>query len=148
MRVDGKIYYGMLHIFVSIYNLWNVVYLLNRLRKGKVKMGLGPEQFYYVSLCEEMHSIQLSISLHEKHPFAEQRIELMEFIESKLNFLMKEFMQASTKPKAYVPCFFQKCNTLHVELEMVHKGEYQNCPSEEKTIPQDYYRDLFINQGL
>ena len=111
-------------------------------------MALGPEEFYYVSLCEHMHSIQLSISIQEKCPSAEQRIELMEYIESKINLLMKEFMQASTKPKVYVPCFFQKCNILHVELEMLLKGEYQICPSEEKKIPDDYYCDLFTNQGL
>ena len=72
-------------------------------------MALGPEQFYYVSLCEEIHSIQLTISLHEKYAFAEQRIELMEYIESRLNLLMKEFMQASTKPKA--------CSVLFPEVQ-------------------------------
>ena len=60
---------------------------------------------------------------------------------------MSDFMQASTKPKAYVPCYYQDCNKLHVELQLLcSKDEYQYCPTEEKPVPDDYYSDLF--QGL
>ena len=124
------------------------MYLFNRLRKGKIKMALGSGQFYCVSLCEEMCCIQLSILLHGKNHSAEQRIELMEYLESKLQLLMHDFMQASTKPKGYIPCFYQNCNLLHIELELLRNGEEQHCPTEENTIPDDYYCDLFPSQGL
>ena len=121
--------------------------LYYRLRKGKVKMVLEQEQHYCVSLCEELDSIKLSFLLHGKNHSAKHRIDLVQYIQSKLEDLMDEFMQAATKPKAYIPCYFKDCNDLHVELELLRDRQHQHCPSEEKPIPKDYYHDLFTEQG-
>ena len=110
-------------------------------------MVLGKGQFYCVSLCEELCSIQLTFLLHGKNHSAKQRQELFQYIQSKIELLMNEFMQAATKPEAYIPCYYKDCNDLHVELQPLHDGEDQYCPLEEEPIPDDYYRDIFVDQG-
>ena len=125
-----------------------MTYLPCRLRKGKVKIVLDRNQEYCVSLHEDTSSIQLSFLLHGKDSSAEQRHQLFQYIQSKLDLLMKDFMQASTKPKAYVPCCYKDCHELHVELQLLCSKEYQYCSTEEKQIPDDYYSDLFLDQGL
>ena len=119
-----------------------------RLRKGKVKMVLDHKQHYCFSLCEDASNIQLSFLLHGKDSSAEQRHQLFQYIQSKLELLMDDFMQASTKPKAYVPCYYKDCHKLHVELQLLCSKDYQFCPTEEKPIPDNYYSDLFPDQGL
>lgn len=111
-------------------------------------MALGREQYYCISLCEKIHAIQLSFLLHEKNRSSDQRIELFQYIQFHIELLMKDFMQASTKPKAYVPCYFENCNKLHVELQLLLNGICQNCPTEEKPLPYDYYFDIFPKQGV
>ena len=111
-------------------------------------MALGPEQYYTISLCEEKCSIQLSFLQDKKSRSSEQCIDLLKYFEDKLHLLMKDFMQASTKPKAYIPCFYQDCSTLHIELDLLRNGEYQHCPTVEKLVPREYYCDLFTHQGL
>ena len=110
-------------------------------------MVLDQEQYYCVSLCEELHCIQLSILLLEQNHSAKHRFELVQYIQSKLQYLMSEFMQAATRPKAYIPCYFKDCNKLHVELELLCEGQHQHCPFEEKPIPKGYYQDLFTGEG-
>ena len=112
-----------------------------------MKMVLDQEQYYCVSLCEELYCIQLSFLLLEENHSAKHRIELAQYVQSKLEYLMREFMQAATKPKAYIPCYFKDCNNLHVELELLCDGERQHCPFVEKPIPKDYYHDLFNVEG-
>ena len=119
-----------------------------RLRKGKVKLMLGRGQSYCVNLHRENCSIQVSFVLHGKKHSAAERIELLQFIQAKLELLMKDFMQASRKPVAYVPCYYQDCHKLHVELQMLFDREYQYCPTVSQDIPDDYYWDLFNDQGL
>ena len=121
--------------------------LYNRLRKGKVKMVLGKGQYYCVSLCEELCSIQLTFLLHGKNHSAKQRQELFQYIQSKIELLMNEFMQAATKPEVYIPCFYKDCNRLHVELKLLCDEEDQHCPYAENPLPSDYYCDLFPDQG-
>lgn len=121
--------------------------LYNRLRKGKVKMVLGKGQYYCISLCEELCSIQLTFLLHGKNHSAKQRQELFQYIQSKIELLMNEFMQAATKPEAYIPCSYKDCNKLHVELKLLCDKEDQHCPCAEKPLPGDYYCDLFPDQG-
>ena len=119
----------------------------DRLRKRKVMMVLGHGQFYCVSLHEEMCSIQLSFLLHGKDHAADQRFELFQYIKSKLELLMDDFMKASTKPRVYVPCYFMNCNQLHVELQSLCNGNNQYCPKVVKPVPDDYYSDLFPCTG-
>ena len=111
-------------------------------------MVLGSGQYYCVSLCEELCSIQLSFLLHGKEHSAEERVELLKYIQSKLELLMNDFMQASTKPKTYIPCYYEDCSKLHVKLQMLQNGEEQHCPTKVKPIPDDYYCDLFPVKGL
>ena len=120
----------------------------NRLRKDKAKMALGREQYYIINLHEGRHCIQLSFLLEGKSRYFQQRHELFCYIQSKLEQLMSDFMQASTATKAYVPCFYPECNKLHVQLQLLCDGKYQHCPTVEKLIPDDYYCDLFSDQGL
>ena len=110
-------------------------------------MVLGRGQYYCVSLCEELCSIQLTFLLHGKNHSALQRHELFQYIQSKIEQLMTNFMKASTKPKEYIPCYYKDCNKLHVELDRLCNGYEQHCPLEEKPIPDDYYCDLFPDQG-
>ena len=112
-----------------------------------MKMVLGQGQYYCVSLREELCSIQLTFFLHGKNHSAEQRFDLYQYIQNKLELLMKNFMQASTKPKAYIPCYYKECNKLHVELQLLCDGKDQYCPLEEKPVPDYYYCDLFFNRG-
>ena len=125
-----------------------MTYLPCRLRKGKVKIVLGCNQQYCVSLHEDTSSIQLSFLVHGKDSSAEHRYQLFQYIQSKLELLMNDFMQASTKPKAYVPCCYNDCHKLHVEVQLLCSKEFQYCPTEGKHIPNDYYSDLFPDQGL
>ena len=122
--------------------------LYNRLRKGKVKMVLDQGQYYCVSVCEELFCIQLTFILYGKTHCAKQRFELFQYIQSKIELLMEDFMQASTKPKAYIPCYYKDCSKLHAELELLCDGKDQHCPSEELPLPDEYYQDLFPKQGL
>ena len=117
------------------------------MRKGKLKMVLGKGQYYCVSLCEELCSIQLTFLLHGKNHSAKQRRELFQYIQSKIELFMDEFMKASTKPKAYIPCYYKNCTELHVELELLCDGD-QHCPSQEEPLPDDYYHDLFTDHGM
>lgn len=110
-------------------------------------MVLGRGQCYCVSLYEKMHSIQLSFVLNGKNHSAHQRFELFQYIKSKLELLMDDFMQASTKPRVYIPCYFN-CGKLHVELQLLRSKKEQYCSEEDKHIPSDYYHDLFPDQGL
>ena len=112
-----------------------------------MKLSLGPGQYYCVSLCEELCSIQLTFLLHGKYHTAKARQELFQYIQSKIELLMNDFMQATTKPEAYIPCYFKDCNKLHVELKLLCDGEDQHCPSVEEPLPDDYYHDLFHDQG-
>ena len=111
-------------------------------------MRLGRGQSYCVSVCEQNCSIQVTFLLHGKKHSANQRVELLQFIQSKLELLMKDFMQASRKPVAYVPCYYQDCQKLHVKLQMLHRGEDQYCPTKGQDIQDHYYWDLFNDQGL
>ena len=121
--------------------------MYDRLRKGKVMMVLDHGQYYCVSLHEEIHTIQLSFVLRGKDDAADQRLELFQYIQSKLELLMDDFMKATTKPRVYVPCYFLNCNRLHVELQALCDGKGQECSTVMKPVPDDYYSDLFAHKG-
>ena len=111
-------------------------------------MVLGRDQYYCVSVCEEKDSIRLSfILLSGGHHSADQRIELIQCFQHKLEILMEDFMQASTKPVAYIPCCF--CDELHVELHRLIERQQQHCANVgiPTCIPDEYYTDLIIDKG-
>ena len=109
-------------------------------------MVLGRDQYYRVSVCEEKDSIQLSfILLSGGHHSADQRFKLLLYFQHKLEMVMEDFMQASTKPVAYIPCCF--CDELHVELQRLIKRQQQHCASVGKLLPDEHYLDLIINKS-
>jgi len=112
-------------------------------------MVLGRGQYYCVSLCEEKCSIRVSIVLQpEKNPAAEQRIELLQYFQSKIELVMEDFMNASSKPVAYIPCCY--CSEFHLQFELLLEREEQHCPKtvQLQPIPEEYYSDLVTDQGL
>ena len=113
-----------------------------------MKMVLDHKQHYCLSLCEDTSSIQLSFMLHGKDSSAEQRYQLFQYIQSKLELLMNDFMQASTKPTVFVPCYYKDCHKLHFKLQLLCSKRPKYCPTKEKPIPENYYSDLFPDQGL
>ena len=109
-------------------------------------MALSQGQRYCISLCEEKYSIQLSfVLLPGGGHLAEHRRELLQYFRSKLEVVMEDFMEATSKPIAFIPCCY--CSQLHVELEMLLMGEQQDCPENIDPIPTQYYCDLITDQG-
>ena len=109
-------------------------------------MVLGRDQYYSVSVCEEKDSVQLSfILLSGGHHSAKQRIEFLKYFQHKLEMVMEDFMPASTKPVACIPCCF--CDKLHVELQLLIGGHQQHCATVEKPLPDEHYLDLIIDKG-
>ena len=118
-----------------------------RLCKDKAMMVLGRDQYYCLNICEEKYSLQVSFMLLPggRHN-ADLRIEFLKYFESKLGMVMKDFMKASSKPVAYIPCCY--CKDLHVEFQLLLEGEQQHCAIVEKPLPDDYYCDLITNKGV
>ena len=109
-------------------------------------MSLSNGQCYCTSLCEEKNSIQLSfIFLPEGDRLVKYRIALMEYFQSNLEAVMEDFMNATSKPVAYIPCCY--CKQLHVEYHLLLEGEQQHCPETKQPIPQWHYCDLVTDQG-
>ena len=134
--------------YVTVYvPLSFMTHLPCRLRKGKVKIILDCNQQYCVSLHEDTNRVQLSFLLHRKDSSAKQHYQLFQYAQSQLELLINDFMQPSTKPKAYIPCYYDDCHDFHVELQLVCNKEYQYCTTQDKHIPDDYYSDLFPDQG-
>ena len=110
-------------------------------------LTLSRGQNYCISLCEEKYSIQLSfVLLPGGGHLAEHRVELLQYFQSKLEVIINDFMSATSKPIAYIPCYY--CSKLHMELQLLFKEEQQYCPKNMKPIPEEYYRDLVTDQGL
>ena len=109
-------------------------------------MVLGRDQYYCLNICEEKYSLQLSFMLLPGgHHSADQRIEFVKYFGSRLEMVMEDFMKASSKPVAYIPCCY--CEDLHVEFQLLLEGEQQHC-AVEKPLPDDYYCDLITNKGV
>ena len=141
--------YQLIHRWLSIIYFVCLHVCTYRLTKDKGMMVLGRDQYYCVSVCEEKDSIRLSfILLSGGRHSAIQRIELLQYFQHELEMVMENFMQASTKPVAYIPCCF--CDELHVEFQRLIKGEQQHCTNVGKPtcIPDEHYLDLIINKGV
>ena len=82
-------------------------------------MVLGLGQYYCVNSCKESNSVKLSLP-RGKHP-AEQRLELLQYFQSKLEQVMEDFMSATSKAVAYIPCCY--CSQLHMELKSLCMGK-------------------------
>ena len=103
-------------------------------------MVLNHGQYYCVSLCEEKTSIQLDIILDKKaRSYARSCELLIDFFQNMLKQTCEAFMPASAKPIAYTPC--PHCDKLHIKYNDLWEGYPQLCNM--KSIPPDYYQDLF-----
>ena len=138
--------YLLIHSSLSIVYFVCLYVCTYRLTKDKVMMVLGRDQYYSISMCEEKDSIRLSfILLSGGHHSANQRIKLLQYFQHKLEMVMEDFMQASTKPVTYIPCCF--CDELHVELQHLCRRQQQHCASVGKPLPHEHYVDLLIDKG-
>ena len=135
------------YLIIDSYCLCVLYVRIYRLTKDKGTMVLGRDQYYSIDTCEEKDSIQLSLILLSggRHS-ADQRIELLQYFQCKLEMVMEDFMQASTKPVAYIPCCY--CDELHVELRYLIERQQQHCASVGKPLPDEHYLDLITNKSM
>ena len=105
-------------------------------------LQLGRHQKYYISQCEEKHSIQLTITVKgDDRRSVEERRELIDNVTQLLDDIMKVFMREVKKPTLMVPC--PLCPILHITLSEVSTGHTVFCPqSDDAPLPLDYYADL------
>jgi len=112
-------------------------------------MVLGHDQLYYVSLCEEQHSIRLAITPDEDEIVSPQglqeRWKLIEEFNAKLMESVKAFMPASHLPQRYIPCSL--CPNLHLKLDDIRSDDKRLHCFKGK-LPKDYYSDLRKYQGI
>ena len=96
-------------------------FCLRRIRRHMIKLVLGHHQLYYVSLCEDHHSIMLAITPDEDGIVTTQslqeRWDLIEYFNDKLMETVKTFMPASNLPQRYVPC--SRCPKLSLNLDFI-----------------------------
>ena len=114
-----------------------------------IKMVLGRDQLYYVSLFADHHSIRLAITPDEDGVVAPQglqeRWELIEEFTAQLTVAVKAFMPASELPKCYIPCSL--CPNLHFELDNIRADDKPlRCINGK--LSKDYYSDLRQYQGI
>ena len=112
-------------------------------------MVLGNDQLYYVSLCEDHHSIRLAITPDEDGVVTsrgfQERWKLIEEFNAKLMKTVQAFMPASDPPQHYIPCSL--CRNLHLKLDDVRvDGKVLHCINGK--LPKDYYSDLRQYQGM
>ena len=104
-------------------------------------------QLYYVSLCEDHHSIRLAITPDDDGVVTPQglqeRWELIEEFNAKLIEKVKAFMPASDLPQHYIPCSL--CQNLHLKLDDIRADNRLHCFNGK--LPKDYYSDLRQYQG-
>ena len=111
-------------------------------------MALSRGQCYCISLYEEKCSIQLSFVLQSggRH-LAEHRRELLQYFQTHIVAVMKDFMNATSEPIEYIPCCF--CSQLHIKLQSLLNGEQEYCPNNRQSaVPEQHYSDLLKDQGL
>ena len=77
-------------------------------------LQLGRHQKYYISRCEEKHSIQLTITVVGDDKRERERRELIGDVSQLLDDIMKVFMPEVKKPRLMVPC--PLCPILHITL--------------------------------
>ncbi|XP_065914617.1 uncharacterized protein [Dysidea avara] len=114
------------------------------MRHGKVALKLGTRQKYYISHCEEKHSIQLTITVVGNDvPSIQERRQLIDDVEKMLNDIMKVFMPAADQPVLLVPC--PLCSILHITFTEVCAGGISYCSTNEEDIAlRDHYHDLML----
>jgi len=114
-----------------------------------IKLVLGRDQLYYVSLCKDHHSIRLAITPDEDGIITSQglqeRWKMIEEFNVKLIEIVKAFMPASDLPQRFIPCSL--CPNLHLKLDNIRVDDKQLYCFNGK-LPKDYYSDLRQYQGI
>ena len=112
------------------------------MRRGKVGLQLGANQKYYISLCEEKQSIQLTITIKgndKKH--VQERRDLINDVTKSLENIMKMFMPGTKRPSLLIPCAL--CPILHIPFDDICSGKTIFCPfAGDESLSHDYYSDL------
>ena len=112
-------------------------------------MVLGHDQLYYVSLCEDHHSIRLAITPDEDGIITPQglqeRWKLIEEFNAKLMETVKAFMPASDLPQRYIPCSL--CPNLHLKLDDI-RTDVKRLHCFYGKLSKHYYSDLRQYQGI
>ena len=113
-----------------------------------IKMVLGGDQLYYVSLCVVHHSIRLAIITDEDGIVTTQdlqeRWKLIEYFNTKLMEFVKAFMPASDLPQCFIPC--SNCSNLHFRLDDIRSNN-KRLRCFHGDLSKDYYSDLRQYQG-
>ncbi|XP_065911265.1 uncharacterized protein [Dysidea avara] len=116
---------------------------LCQLRRHMIKLVLGIDQYYYVSLSDEKDSIRLAITPDEYGVVSavglQNRWNLVTLFCAKLKETMATFMPASAPPECYIPC--NLCPKLHLKLDEIRANQMPLCCSRGKLAP-DYYQSL------
>ena len=119
-----------------------------RIRRHMIKLVLGRDQLYYVSLSEDYDSIRLAITPEEdakvKSQGIQERWDLIEFFNSKLMETVKTYMPASDIPTRYIPC--SRCAKLHLKLDEIRKSD-KPLRCARGRLAEDYYSDLRQRKG-
>ena len=113
-----------------------------------IKLVLGRDQLYYVSLCEDDDSIRLAITPDKNITLTplsyQERWNLIEYFNTKLMEIVKTFMPASHPPLRYIPC--SNCSKLHLKLDDIRESDRPlHCV--HGRLEEDYYSDLRTYQG-
>ena len=119
-----------------------------RMRYGKIGLQLGANQKYYISRCEEKHSIQLKITVVGYDlPSVQERKELIDNISQMLDNIMKLFMPAvHSRPAVLLPC--PLCPTLHITQDEVCSGNTIYCSNaSDDVVPPEYYRNFISTKS-
>ncbi|XP_065894341.1 uncharacterized protein [Dysidea avara] len=113
------------------------------LRRHVIKLVLGIDQYYYVTLSDENDSIRLAITPDEDGVVSiaglQNRWNLIEFFSAKLREITTTFMPASAPPECYIPCSL--CPNLHIRLDEIRANEMPLRCSRGR-LTSDYYKSL------
>jgi len=127
----------------------NQLSLADRLRRHMIKLVLGIDQYYYVSLSDEKDSIRLAIAPDEYGVVGaegmQNRWNLVEFCRDKLKEITATFMPASAPPECYIPCSL--CPKLHLKLDEIRATQLPLGCSRGK-LARDYYQSIRQCPGI
>ena len=120
------------------------------MRYSKIGLQLGAKQKYYISRCEEKHSIQLTITvIGYDLSSVEERKELVDNITQMLDNIMKMFMPAvDKKPAVLLPCPLYAI--LHITQNQVCSGNTiycANAPDDVDVVPPEYYSNFISTKS-
>ncbi|XP_065883436.1 uncharacterized protein [Dysidea avara] len=117
------------------------------LTRHHISFFFGDNQVCYIGLCDKLETVILSITPEEKDEQINfnERLELIEFVYSKLQDLVKTFMKASQPPTPYIVCTCTCCNEeVHIKLDDILNCDELETPrcDKGKKVNEEYYSGL------